>query len=969
MSNEKRGFQGGIRVKPNVEGVAKEGEINVDGNSKIKAFLDSAEREVVTADQDQTLTKKAIDGTSSGTNTITIDATSALYDNTSSGLTATNSQDAIDELNTNIASFDDHTNPAVLTTKHAADLISVTPSGNLAATDAQAAFDELQSDVDTRATSTDLTDHIADTEDAHDASAISNIPFGNLAATDLQGAVNELQTDIDTRATNTDLTSHTGSSAAHGVSSAIVGTTDIQTLTNKAIDVDDNTIDGFHTNSFLLSNGSGKVFADSEVGGNKAIPTGDVVGTSDSQTLTNKTITGASVESPNRLDVKKDTLSNLETYASTASDGQLVFATDTKQTFVIKNGVLAEFSGSGGGSSDLESISVDLESFTGADYLRNISSNRAYSIKSDTLNLNHTDGSTESVTVSSIPSKFLNKDVELSMSFRSSSTPDSITVTANGETHTLVNDNSVTYSGGKWDTQLPDMPSNELSFDIGQLTTESATIQVAFTDEASTHYTNAYQLVDQAANENIQNEAYYDSYSSSYYNRTFVTSASGYSIVNDSNLTEIPDDVNITPNSFFLDKVYFSAIGATSGVTVDDVNGRGFFAQGQQVAATNNPNVANASFSSYGNSGTLNSVVVDMAAHNGEMLVAAGSLYYSVDTSISSGLGLAINSSILGPKTITRDPVTGNWYVGNNAGNVYELTSVSDTSPTLLNTYTDVEGIAAYNGRIWVANPNGIDVIGYGSILSGVCTDVTFDVRSNMVYATTTTNLYGCTYSENSMESLRAIGRFSGNMVLSSYGARDASQGSLTGSQSDKVYIVEQNADGFMVIHGAPISQITDMSIRLKENSDSVIFQKLANSSTGVQTITQSNFAVRELDSQIGQSSFMSLSANQINLKRGSYIVEYKAQQYDGEGYIALQGTSGGTLTITNGESTNMIGHVGGTPIVTWHQVSCIVDVDADDADIYFFHFADSSETRSTLTGYGARVTDTPIMEVKVTKL
>jgi hypothetical protein len=48
-------------------------------------------------------------------------------------------------------------------------------------------------------TNTAITDHVNDATDAHDASAISNIPSGNLAATDQQAANNELQSDIDLR--------------------------------------------------------------------------------------------------------------------------------------------------------------------------------------------------------------------------------------------------------------------------------------------------------------------------------------------------------------------------------------------------------------------------------------------------------------------------------------------------------------------------------------------------------------------------------------------------------------------------------------------------------------------------------------------------------------------------------------------------------------------------------------------------
>lgn len=81
------------------------------------------------------------------------------------------------------------------TAAHAASAISNTPSGNLAATDVQAALDELQTDIDTRATATALTDHTGDTTAAHAASAISNTPSGSIAATDVQAALNELDTE------------------------------------------------------------------------------------------------------------------------------------------------------------------------------------------------------------------------------------------------------------------------------------------------------------------------------------------------------------------------------------------------------------------------------------------------------------------------------------------------------------------------------------------------------------------------------------------------------------------------------------------------------------------------------------------------------------------------------------------------------------------------------------------------------
>jgi uncharacterized cupin superfamily protein len=76
---------------------------------------------------------------------------------------------------------------------HAASAISVTPTGALAATDAQAAFAELDGDITTVAAA--ISAHIADTSEAHAASAISFSATGNISSTSVQAALSELDTD------------------------------------------------------------------------------------------------------------------------------------------------------------------------------------------------------------------------------------------------------------------------------------------------------------------------------------------------------------------------------------------------------------------------------------------------------------------------------------------------------------------------------------------------------------------------------------------------------------------------------------------------------------------------------------------------------------------------------------------------------------------------------------------------------
>ena len=243
MSLKKTRFVKGIIIAPDsiaLDGL--EGEFKVDSTTgKIQTTLKdganpSAAREIITSSQTQELTNKTVTSPviNTGVSGTAIDIDGTLAANSDTKLA---SQKAVKTyVDAQVASKD-----------QASEISYSNVISGLVATNVQTAIDEVEGRLQTAEGT--LSGHISQLVDAHDASAISSIPSGNLIATDVQGALNELQTDVDTRATSSALTTHTGSSIQHNVTSDLVGKDDNQTLTTKTINADNNTISNLETDN------------------------------------------------------------------------------------------------------------------------------------------------------------------------------------------------------------------------------------------------------------------------------------------------------------------------------------------------------------------------------------------------------------------------------------------------------------------------------------------------------------------------------------------------------------------------------------------------------------------------------------------------------------------------------------------------------------------------------------------------
>jgi hypothetical protein len=214
--------------------------------------------------------------------------------------------------------FPDATGTVALTSDLPSTAGMVTETGTQTLTNKTLTTPKINENVDLTATSTELNILDGATLSVSELNVLDGITASTTELNYVDGVTSAIQTQLNAKAASADLTTHTGATEAHGATGAVVGTTNTQTLTNKTLTSP--VVTG------LTLNDSSVVFEGSSADDNETTLT--VTNPTADRTITLPDATGTVALTNNKLDAFASTSSS--ELASVISDetgtGALVFA-------------------------------------------------------------------------------------------------------------------------------------------------------------------------------------------------------------------------------------------------------------------------------------------------------------------------------------------------------------------------------------------------------------------------------------------------------------------------------------------------------------------------------------------------------------------------------------------------------------------------------------------------------------------